>query len=174
MADVTVKYKGSTIAEMSGTDAKTLKTAGTYCEDDIIVDYAPNFKVYEITLAKSSGWVLLTALDDEVLAHINDTNLTVSLKKIGDYEYIYYCGNAYIVGNVPIGYSDVYPVYGMADRVIRETTVQKQDIYYPANKTDTGTGLGGFGMFRINGKNYYIRPGDGFVTPGTWKLIFTW
>ena len=37
MADVTIKYKGSTIAEMSGTDTKTIETAGQYCEDNIIV-----------------------------------------------------------------------------------------------------------------------------------------
>ena len=72
MADVTIKYKESTIAEMSGTSTKTLKTGGTYCEGDITVNYAPRSKTYEITLAESSGWTLLTALDADVLAHIND------------------------------------------------------------------------------------------------------
>lgn len=38
MADVSIKYKGSTIAEMSGVSTKTLKTSGTYCEGDIIVE----------------------------------------------------------------------------------------------------------------------------------------
>ena len=174
MADVTIKYKGSTIAEMSGTDAKTLKTAGTYCEGDITVDYAPRCKTYEITLSKSSGWVLLTALDDEVLAHINDTDLTVSLKKIGDYEYINYSGNCYICGNVPCGYSGSYAVYGSGNRMNTETSISTTHLFYPANKTDTSTSIGGAGVFRLNGKNYYIRPGDGYVCPGTWKLIFTW
>ena len=39
MADVTLTYKGSTIAEMSDTGTKTLKTAGKYCEGDIGVNY---------------------------------------------------------------------------------------------------------------------------------------
>ena len=39
MADVTLTYKGNTIAEMSNTGTKTLKTAGKYCEGDIGVSY---------------------------------------------------------------------------------------------------------------------------------------
>lgn len=39
MADVTLTYKGSTIAEMNASGSKTLKTAGKYCEDDIGVSY---------------------------------------------------------------------------------------------------------------------------------------
>ena len=39
MADVTLTYKGNTIAEMSDTGTKTLKTAGKYCEGDIGVNY---------------------------------------------------------------------------------------------------------------------------------------
>lgn len=39
MADVTLTYKGSTIAEMSNTGSKTLKTSGKYCEGDIGVNY---------------------------------------------------------------------------------------------------------------------------------------
>ena len=39
MADVTLTYKGSTIAEMSNTGTKTLKTSGKYCEGDIGVSY---------------------------------------------------------------------------------------------------------------------------------------
>ena len=41
MADVTVKYKGATIAEMSEESTKTLKTSCRYCEDDITVKYVP-------------------------------------------------------------------------------------------------------------------------------------
>ena len=39
MADVTLTYKGSTIAEMSNSGSKTLKTSGKYCEGDIGVSY---------------------------------------------------------------------------------------------------------------------------------------
>lgn len=39
MADVTLTYKGATIAELSESGSKTLRTAGKYCEADIGVEY---------------------------------------------------------------------------------------------------------------------------------------
>lgn len=36
---VNIKYKNNSIAELSDTGTKTLKTAGKYCEDDISVEY---------------------------------------------------------------------------------------------------------------------------------------
>ena len=39
MADVTLTYKGSTIAELSDSGSKTLNTAGKYCEADIALSY---------------------------------------------------------------------------------------------------------------------------------------
>ena len=39
MADLTIKFKGQPIAELSESGTKTLKTAGKYCEDDITVEY---------------------------------------------------------------------------------------------------------------------------------------
>ena len=40
MADLTIKFKGNPIVELSESGTKTLKTAGKYCEDDITVEYA--------------------------------------------------------------------------------------------------------------------------------------
>ena len=40
MADLTIKYKGNPIVELSESGTKTLKTAGKYCEGDITVEYA--------------------------------------------------------------------------------------------------------------------------------------
>ena len=40
MADLTIKFKGNPIAELSESGTKTLKTAGKYCEGDISVEYA--------------------------------------------------------------------------------------------------------------------------------------
>lgn len=37
---VNIKYKNNSIAELSDTGTKTLKTAGKYCEGDITVEYA--------------------------------------------------------------------------------------------------------------------------------------
>lgn len=39
MADVTLTYKGATIAELSDSGSKTLRTAGKFCEADIGVEY---------------------------------------------------------------------------------------------------------------------------------------
>lgn len=39
MADVTLKYKGATIGELSETGNKTIETAGKYCEADILLEY---------------------------------------------------------------------------------------------------------------------------------------
>ena len=40
MADLTIKFKGQPIVEMTDTGTKTLKTAGKYCDADISVEYA--------------------------------------------------------------------------------------------------------------------------------------
>ena len=40
MADLTIKFKGQPIVEMTESGTKTLKTAGKYCEGDIKVEYA--------------------------------------------------------------------------------------------------------------------------------------
>jgi hypothetical protein len=39
MADVTLTYKGATIAELDDSGSKTLRTAGKFCEADIGVEY---------------------------------------------------------------------------------------------------------------------------------------
>lgn len=39
MADVTLKYKGATIGELSESGNKTINTAGKYCEADILLNY---------------------------------------------------------------------------------------------------------------------------------------
>lgn len=39
MSDVDIKYKNQVIASMDASGTKTLETDGTYCEDDIVVEY---------------------------------------------------------------------------------------------------------------------------------------
>lgn len=39
MSDITISYKGETIATMDASGTKTLETEGKYCEDDITVSY---------------------------------------------------------------------------------------------------------------------------------------
>ena len=133
----------------------------------------PRSKIYEITLAKASGWVLLTTLDSEVLSHINDASFRVSLFLIDDYSYVNYRATHATCSNGQLGDQNSYPVYGVIVRNTGETTIQFQFVYYPANKTDTATSLGG-AQFRISGSKYYFRPSDGFLGAGTYRLTFTW
>lgn len=183
MADVSVKYNGNVIAEMSESGQKTLLTSGKYCTKNIEINYnkssapaqeAQNVKVYNLTLSKASGWVLLTTLDAEVLEHINDASLVVSLANISPYVYEFYSGNLYIVGNKPFGYNGSYPVYGLSNRENSETSFVSNPIYYPANNTGNSDALGGMGVFRVADGKYYIKPRDGFITAGTYRLTFTW
>ena len=58
MADLTIKYKGQPIVEMTESGTKTLKTAGKYCEDDISVEYAkPAGGGGEMFSSSASGWI---------------------------------------------------------------------------------------------------------------------
>lgn len=176
MADISVTYKDAVIAEIdNGRYTKTLKTKGCYCEDDITIDYAPRSKTYEITLAKASGWVLLTTLDAEVLEHINDSSLAVSLVKISEFSSAetYTVTFAFVTNN-QIGIVNTYPVYGLADRQVNATTFSQGAVFYPPNNTSTSVSLGGSGQFRLSGSSYYFRPADIYIQSGTYRLTFNW
>ena len=139
-----------------------------------LIDYAPRCKTYEITLAKSSKWVLLATLDAEVLAHINDASLVVSFVSINNpYEYVSYSLNMAVCSNTQIGVHNNYQVYGVSGRTVNATSINQQWSYYPANKTDTDRSIGGF-AFRVSDGKYYIYPVDGYVREGTYLLTFAW
>ena len=60
MADLTIKYKGQPIVELSESGTKTLKTAGKYCEGDISVEYAKpagGGGGGEMFSSSASGWI---------------------------------------------------------------------------------------------------------------------
>ena len=59
MADLTIKYKGNPIVEMTESGTKTLKTAGKYCEDDISVEYVKpaGGGGGEMFSSSASGWI---------------------------------------------------------------------------------------------------------------------
>ena len=59
MADLTIKFKGQPIVEMSESGTKTLKTAGKYCEGDITVEYAKpaGGGGGEMFSSSASGWI---------------------------------------------------------------------------------------------------------------------
>ena len=56
---VNIKYKNNSIAELSNTGTKTLKTAGKYCENDISVEYAKpaGGGGGEMFSSSASGWI---------------------------------------------------------------------------------------------------------------------
>lgn len=79
MADVNINYKGSTLTEMNDSGTKTLKTSGTYCEDDISVVYtkpiaAVTSKYFDVTVSTkvSGSWQTLVNADSDIAAHCND------------------------------------------------------------------------------------------------------
>lgn len=175
MADVTIKYKDNVIAEIDGKGSKTLNTSGCYCEGNVAIEYAPRSRTYEVTLAKSSGGVLLTTLDEDVLAHINDENFTVLLTNTSPFEYVWYSGNTYFCGNKKIGTYQTYTQYGLCHRHNSETVTAAGFIVLPANNTSPDNLTNNaMGLFYISGNKYYLRPGDGFISAGTYRLTFNW
>ena len=183
MADVNVKYKGNVIAEMSESGTKTLKTSGKYCEGDFSVIYEKpsngsvdevTCKSYKLTIAKSSSWVKLLTLDPDILAHINDATFKVMLAIDDPYAYEFYSGNTYVAFNTPYAYINDLPVYGYNHRQASETLNQYASMFYPANNTDATCSLGGYGMFRLAGSDYYVMAGDGFIRGGNYTIVFTW
>ena len=77
MADVTLTYKGATIAEMSNTGSKTLKTSGKYCEGDIGVSY------FKPASGSVSGWDESTVKSLIERSSILNLTLPSDLTKIG-------------------------------------------------------------------------------------------
>ena len=180
MANVTVKYKNSAVAELSESGSRVLNTSGKYCEENIEISYVPpkavNCKIYNITLAKKSGWVELVTLDDEVLAHINDPLFTVILAINDAYSLVSYSGSCFMAANTAFANStgtNGYPIYGVANRQ-QSSSNGVQAVFYPANNTGTSDGLGGLGIFRVSGSKYYLKPSDGYIRAGNYRLIFTW
>lgn len=66
MADVTLTYKGATIAELSDSGSKTLRTAGKFCEADIGVAYV-----------KSGG-----SADDYIDRYFSTDDFVVSMSNV--------------------------------------------------------------------------------------------
>lgn len=70
MSDITISYKGSSIATMDATGSKTLLTEGKYCEDDITVAYtkpsggSSSFELVDtIVVQNVSEWTSTSAID---------------------------------------------------------------------------------------------------------------
>lgn len=87
MADLTVRYKGNPIAELSESGTKTLKTAGKYCEGDISVEYAK-------PAGGGGGGFAETILTDVIANHIVSSSWSPSVTAIDTTPITYYIGSA--------------------------------------------------------------------------------
>jgi hypothetical protein len=180
MADVTIKYKDNVIAEIDGKDSKTLNTSGCYCESDIVVDYTPsnkggNSKTYEITLVKASGEILLLELDDDVLEHMDEDDMVVSLINVNGYEFESYSVALLILSNTEVASQSGNLLYGVAMRQGTETATTIGRVTCPANNTGKNiTGNVAYFILDKDNKKYYIKPGDGFIRSGNYRLTFSW
>ena len=110
MADVSIAYKGSVIAEMDEAGSKTLGTGGCYCEGDVTVSYTPRtddtYRHWDVTVSGTVSSNQVTILKDDWLKqHRSDTNLAVAVipKFVLPYtsgngnQGIYLCTNSNIV-----------------------------------------------------------------------------
>ena len=76
MADITISYKGNTIAEVSASGTTTLGTSGKYCEDDISIAYTKPSGSY---IGGTVAWNQLLSLTSKT---VNDVSVSVSNGKI--------------------------------------------------------------------------------------------
>ena len=135
---------------------------------------ATNVKIYDLTLSGGSGWVLLTKLDDIVLQHINDTSMVASFVCTDPYVYSFYAARFCIATNNQQGTHSGRAIYALTSRQPAEATMHYQASPYPANYTGTTDSLGSYSTFRFANNSYYLRPADGYVAAGHYRLTFVW
>ena len=180
MAANKVIYGGETLVDLTMDSVTPDKLAAGVTAHDksgnkITGTMSANFKIYDITLAHVGGWVLLTALDSEVLAHINDSSLVVTLTNMSPYEYVQFTVSCYIAMNIPFAYVSGYGVYGLTNRQNSTTSNSVFPSYMPANNTKISDAtLMGNANFRITDGKYYFRPDEYGVRPGNYRLTFCW
>lgn len=80
MSDVTIKYKGQSIATMDASGTKTLGTQGKYCEGDIAVEYA---KPAGPTGTKQISITQNGTTTEDVAAYAN-AEISVNVSGVGD------------------------------------------------------------------------------------------
>lgn len=178
MAANKVIYGGETLVDLTTDTVTPDKLASGVTAHDksgnkITGTMSARSKTYEITLATASGWVLLTTLDAEVLAHINDASLVVMLTNMSGYAYEWYSTAFASALNTNYAIMNGYPIYGTWGRQQSEAVHSIYPMYYAANNIIMNNSIGG-ALFRVDGAKYYFMPSDGFIRAGTYRLTFTW
>lgn len=79
--NVTISYKGSTIATMSASGVKTLLTGDSFCEDDIVVSYTaptPSLQTKSVTYNPTSSQQTATITADAAYDGLEEVDVTVN------------------------------------------------------------------------------------------------
>lgn len=101
MSDITISYKGNSIATMDATGTKTLLTEGKYCEDDIEVAYVkPSGGGVDDPFDFSGGNILAITshgteyIETDIYPSFN-SNFCTKFKDVNSSSYEYYWGTSY-------------------------------------------------------------------------------
>ena len=191
MADVTLTYKGSTIAEMNNSGTKTLKTSGKYCEGDIGVSYVKPEGGTSDELAKKiiTREGNITELSSDITkigncAFYNCTNLTLTslpsgITSIGNYAF-YYCENLALT-SLPEGITSIgdYTFCGCKNLSLTSlpssvTSIENHAFRYCTSLTTltfkgTPTGISDSAFYRCDKlTDIYVPWAEGAVSGAPW------
>lgn len=87
--DISISYKGSSIATMSASGTKTLETEGKYCEDDITITYTkpaapvPTLQTKSATYTPSTSQQTASITADAGYDGLDEVNVTVNAMPSG-------------------------------------------------------------------------------------------
>lgn len=113
MSDVTIKYKGQSIATMDATGSKPLRTAGKYCEGDIDVEYVkPSGGTLEIRSNGTSNFQAMEIADAESVSieHYN-WNRRMSIGILSAFKNAEKISVSYSGGHYPTDGTDAFRDY---------------------------------------------------------------
>ena len=174
MADVTIKYKGVERATLNASGRKTIKTAGKYCEGDIIVDYekpvvpsSSKTKIYwynpssDVSGAK---WVTLVENDADLAAHRADSTMTVLFRRVID------ISGSSAIKLVVQGNTGFGSLYGSGIRASSSSNTG----YQPKQNLTTGTSSACELTIDSNGSLKYYNSGSYPIRAGLHLIIATW
>jgi hypothetical protein len=131
----------------------------------------------EVTFAsRQNGNIALCTLPDDVYAHKDDSDFTVTVTNItpaglaADDFYNFFATN-----NANLPKQSGYTVYGAGLKKI-SSGLQVIAIYYPPKNTTADVGLGGYGKVWLNNKVLTLTPAftSYYLGAGTYRITISW
>ena len=170
MADVTLTYKGATIAELSASGSKTLETAGKYCEADIELAYTkPSGGSPWELIADTTSDAIATVVTAEIPSAYQTENVykvQISVEFTGN-EYPYFGINAsFSPYDIVRSYSTPWVFIGYV--VNREINGTPSYVFNISTKTLT-TGINTVGSISL--KSYYENHIKAGCNIKVWRLV---